>query len=331
MGADQAMSVIRNTARHLLYLSGIAERRLRRKLGADGNRLILLFHRVLPEALGLDDSPEGMVVSREMFASLLDHLARRFDILDPDSFFEGYPAPLGRPSLLLTFDDGWLDLLTHAFPEMKARGIGGICFLSVRHVDEGAAFWPERLLSVWRALGTKRLGQMLPGEGPEGDGGEDVERLLHRWKRMDDGEREEKLARLEGESGEGAAHRRVLRWEDARCLQEGGVEMGSHGCGHRILTRIPPEDVRIEMVRSHERIAAMLGRPPRFFAYPNGESSGDVRALAGEAGYTHGFSITGDMGDPFCLPRVNMHEGKVRGRSGRWSEARLLHSLGRTR
>ncbi len=323
------MRMIGPTARSLLYLSGFSKRRLRRKLEMDGNRLILLFHRVLPEAHGLDRSPAGMVMSREAFARLLDRLARDFDLSGPDSFLHGYPEPLERPSVLLTFDDGWLDTVTHALPGLKARGAGGVCFLSVRHVEEGRLFWPERLLSVWGAVGARGLGRLLPGEGPDGEGAEDVERMLTRWKSIEDGEREEKLARLEREAGVGAQERRVLGWEEAGRLQEGGVEIGSHGYDHRILTRIAPEEARIEIGRSRERITAALGRAPRFFAYPNGESNDEVRGLVRRAGYTHGFSIQGEMADPYRLPRVNMHDGKVRNRSGRWSEAGLVYGLGK--
>ncbi|MBN1826810.1 MAG: polysaccharide deacetylase family protein [Candidatus Eisenbacteria bacterium] len=322
------MSLFRSAAREALGRIGVPEALLRRRLRRDGNRLILLFHRVLPDEKGTDFSPPGMVVSLRVFREILDWLSGRFDLPAPEEFLAGHPAPLPRPAALITFDDGWSDTVRRAMPEMRHRGIPGICFVSVRHVEEGRLFWPERLIAAMKSVGPgeflRRTGERASAPGDP----DSLERLLGRWKRKSEEEREKLLARIVEGGGEAHEKRRVADWSDLRQLAEGGIVIGSHGVNHRILTRVSPETAARELAESRERITAALGRPPDYVAYPNGDRNEAVRRLAAGAGYRFGFSLDGRMEDPYDLPRVNLHDGKATDRRGRWSARRLRWAIG---
>jgi len=320
------MSLLRTIARETLGRTGAPEILLRRRLARDGNRLILLFHRVLPDGSGCDLSPPGMVVTRSVFREILDWLAGRFDLPAPEDFLAGHPAPLDRPAALVTFDDGWLDTVSLALPEMRERGVPGICFVSVDHVEKGRLFWPERLAGAIERAGPERFRKATGERAPDAGDADARERLLRRWKEKSEEEREELLRRME-EPGRNE-ERRVADWNDLRDLSAGGVEVGSHGVSHRILTRIPPEEAARELARSREKIAGALGRPPAYVAYPNGDRDAVIRRLAAEAGYRFGFSLEGRMKDPYDLPRVNIHDGKATDRRGGWSDRRLRWAIG---
>ncbi|MFH1681175.1 MAG: polysaccharide deacetylase family protein [Candidatus Eisenbacteria bacterium] len=322
------MIALRDAAFRLIGAFGLERSRLANRLRASGNRLVLVLHRVLPREAGADLSPAGMVLAEERFARLLDRLAGDFDILGPDAFLAGYPASLGRPSVLLTFDDGWLDVFRHAFPAMRERCLGGVLFASVRHVEEGSLFWPERLRLSAERLGASRF-RDLTGEGlPGREDAEGWEALLSRWKEAAEKERVEKLDRIEEAAGRPETDRRVLSWRELGELAAGGIEIGSHGLTHRILTKIPEEEARREAAESRRTIGERTGRLPRLFAYPNGDRSARLVEIVREEGYAYAFSLRGRAGDPFDIPRINVHDGKMTDRRGRWCDTRLLWSLG---
>jgi peptidoglycan/xylan/chitin deacetylase (PgdA/CDA1 family) len=69
---------------------------------------------------------------------------------------------------------------------------------------------------------------------------------------------------------------RPLSWQGlADACATGLVEVGSHTHGHRLLDRLPADQVEDELDRSIELIGEHLGRPPMDFAYP--------KAVAGSA------------------------------------------------
>lgn len=319
------MSMIRTLARTAMIRAGIHEKDLRNKLIRSGNRIIFLFHRVLPAERGCDLSPGGMVVSVETFRRFLDWLPGRFETPSPEDFLASWPEPAARPAALITFDDGWLDVVDHALPEMSRRQLPGICFVTPRFVEGGGLFWPERLVhhilhtraSVFRAV----TGREPP---PPGDA-DRLEELLNAWKGITDADREEMLGTLSRE-GEGEPEgRRIAGWEELRTLRDGGVEIGSHGMSHQLLTRLTEEEARAEIVDSRIRIGEMLGREPRSIAYPNGDRDRIVRRLAREAGYSFGFSLKGSWEERYDLPRINLHERSMR------DEKLLIWALGRGR
>jgi peptidoglycan/xylan/chitin deacetylase (PgdA/CDA1 family) len=62
---------------------------------------------------------------------------------------------------------------------------------------------------------------------------------------------------------------RPVSWRGlADACATGLVDVGSHTHGHRLLDRLPPDEVEVELDRSIELIGEHLGRTPLDFAYP---------------------------------------------------------------
>jgi len=89
----------------------------------------------------------------------------------------------------------------------------------------------------------------------------------------------------------GRAPHRHATWEELREMTAAGATAGAHGAGHADLTRLDPEALRDELVRSRETISAQLGVPVRTLSYPFGRSNARVREAARAAGYAAAFSL----------------------------------------
>lgn len=75
-----------------------------------------------------------------------------------------------------------------------------------------------------------------------------------------------------------------------------GVHFGSHSRTHADLTALQPEAVSEELRGSRDDLSAITGQPVTTLAYPYGQSSAQVRELAGEI-YESAFTIEEGVND----------------------------------
>jgi peptidoglycan/xylan/chitin deacetylase (PgdA/CDA1 family) len=64
---------------------------------------------------------------------------------------------------------------------------------------------------------------------------------------------------------------------DIRALRQAGMKIGSHGCAHIRWTAVSDETIADDVMRSIERLEAILGEPVRSMAIPYGDC--DLRVL----------------------------------------------------
>lgn len=102
-----------------------------------------------------------------------------------------------------------------------------------------------------------------------------------------------------------------MSWDEIRELAENGVEIGSQTVSHPHMPTESEARNRQELVASADRLEERLGRRPTLFAYPYGEASAAVMALASQAGYTAAFGQHSGVANPtspiFYLPRFPMN------------------------
>jgi peptidoglycan/xylan/chitin deacetylase (PgdA/CDA1 family) len=102
---------------------------------------------------------------------------------------------------------------------------------------------------------------------------------------------------------------RSVTWAMLGEMREAGFEVGSHTLTHPHLPSLGPDAVREELAESRARIAARLGSCDTL-AYPFGEWSEEVAAVAAECGYSYAFSLPTRNGQrratPHAIPRINV-------------------------
>jgi glycosyltransferase involved in cell wall biosynthesis/peptidoglycan/xylan/chitin deacetylase (PgdA/CDA1 family) len=106
-----------------------------------GMRLpVLLYHNVGPERPGITP---GLTVSARQFERHIAWLARRgFTGIRPSDWVRWRREGRGLPAkpLLLTFDDGYEDLVEHAFPVLRRYGFGAAVYIVTRQLG-GTNAW----------------------------------------------------------------------------------------------------------------------------------------------------------------------------------------------
>jgi peptidoglycan/xylan/chitin deacetylase (PgdA/CDA1 family) len=99
----------------------------------------------------------------------------------------------------------------------------------------------------------------------------------------------------------------LLTPDDVRALAEMGFEIGSHGHTHADLGRLSQSIVEAELVASADRLESLLGRRPRYLAWPYGSSSDESERIAREVGFEAAFAFNTPSASRYSLSRVPVY------------------------
>jgi peptidoglycan/xylan/chitin deacetylase (PgdA/CDA1 family) len=295
--------------------------------------VILRYHRVYGE--GPEPAYE-LGLPRALFEAQLDFLCQHCHVVSLaqvfDALFRGKALP--EHAVAITFDDGYKDNFTEAFPALRSRRLPATVFIAVENVERAMPFWWDRLAAAIHAAPNGPVALDLGGgmasvtlNGPDSRR-RVVEQACEAFKLMphaEAGRRLEAALRALGTVADSGDP--VLSWDDVRAMAEGGIEIGSHTLDHPVLSRLSPEEASWQIVESRRRAEDRLKRPVRFFAYPNGKRDDvtpTVRELVRKAGYTGAVStIQGrpsPASDPFLVERIGVSAGLAADAAGRLSE-----------
>ncbi|MGH9081757.1 MAG: polysaccharide deacetylase family protein [Acidimicrobiales bacterium] len=106
----------------------------------------------------------------------------------------------------------------------------------------------------------------------------------------------------------------VMDEDELRAAGRRGITVESHGHGHLDLERSDPWVAASDLRASYDCLAGILGRAPRFLAYPYGRQSPVVRAAAEATGFAHAFGFNTPEAGRYGHERVSIdgREGPAR-------------------
>jgi peptidoglycan/xylan/chitin deacetylase (PgdA/CDA1 family) len=273
----------------------------------EGEVTILAYHRILPvrETESYPFDVELISADPQQFDWQMAWVSRNFPLVSVSGIadcIEGRkPIPAG--AVAVTFDDGFVDNYTHAFPVLRRHGIPACIFLSTGYVGTRETYWFEAIARLAmtapvRSIRDESSGTLFPSNDDESSRRNDLRSLLSRLKRMPDNSRrisiDRMLAQVEGPAespGEFSAC--AMDWSQVREMSQAGIEFGSHGVSHAVLSRLEPADLRTELAASRMAIENATRSPVVAIAYPVGgeDSIGTAVVTAAiDAGYRLGFT-----------------------------------------
>lgn len=233
--------------------------------------------------------------------------------------------PLPDRSVCLTFDDGFRNVLTTAFPTLRHYQAPASVFLVTNVVGTRQPAWPDLLSDA--VARTSREGITFKDRVVSLVTAQDrfraVSFLGNSLKAMENKERESQFDRLRSQLGGTdvamESPQSTLNWDEIEGLAASGlIEFGSHTHTHPILSRCNPERQFEELRTSRDILRNRLGRAD-LFAYPNGRRTDftvTTKRLLRELDYTCALTTisgTNQLGcDPFELRRINVgHDMKL--------------------
>ncbi|MCD2519389.1 polysaccharide deacetylase family protein [Massilia sp. G4R7] len=282
--------------------------------GPAANRCCIInYHRVLPVHHPLLASEPDVVT----FEWQMEVLARCFHVLPLREAVARLEAGKRLPprAVCITFDDGYRSIHDLALPVLRRFGLPATVFVTSGHVDKGN-MWNDRIIEAVRMLPDGPLDLRDLGLGAYSlrsldDRMAAIGVLTERSKYLPPPERSSVIERLSTLAGDTMTPELMLTRDMLLNLDRHGIEIGAHTVTHPILTSLDDSAARSEIVAGKQQLEAILGKPVRLFAYPNGKVGMDFDqrhvAMVREAGFDAAFTtavgaITPEQ-DRFQLPR----------------------------
>jgi peptidoglycan/xylan/chitin deacetylase (PgdA/CDA1 family) len=240
-----------------------------------------------------------------------------------------------RAAAVITFDDGYANNLLAANILAEA-GLPWTLFVTTGAMEPRGIIWTVELsllLLHGHSKGLDAFGQtwrLATREERESA----FQVIRHRMKAVPAKLRQKTMNEIRAGFPAGEAQRllkqfpafQMLTWKEVRQLAETGVEIGSHGVDHENHHAAQDSEVRRrELVESKQEIERQIGKPCRFFAFPNGDTCEHSAREAEEAGYEMAFTTRQGFARPdsnrFLLPRISPG-GSVARLKGPWRDLR---------
>lgn len=289
----------------LLYLCGVPavfRYRHRRFL------TIVLYHGVAPYS---DANPQeqasiynyrGKFITPGVFGRQLAFLQSHFSILPlQEALLKLKDNTLPHNALVITFDDGYRNFYTHAYPELKARGLPATMYLATDFVCRSVALWVDRL-------------EYAIGKG-DGTYGEKVAldaQTRARFKTLTPSMREHDLRNVEQigwtkfeDFREDRAVYEPLTRDEILEMQAHGITFGAHTKTHPILSKQTADEQRQEIEGSRHDLETMGVQVSPVFAYPNGQPddwNAETETVLTAAGFTHALTTVEGVNSAATAP-----------------------------
>jgi len=264
---------------------------------------VLNYHRIDDIDTGFDTFRPNVSATPSEFARQMEYVSRSYHVISIADLVAFIKRGVSLPahSALITFDDGYLDNYTNAYPILKKYNLPAVIFLATDFIGTGKPFYWDLVAYCFHY--TQKDHANLPKVGSLSWVDQTArEKSMLKWI-----EALKKLPELEKQSyvdclpeildvSVPSSHFKTLTisWEQARELTAHGIEMGGHTASHPILTRIGLEQVTSELSISKHRIEEETKQPILSMAYPNGQATDfnlEIMKKAHQIGYEAAFSL----------------------------------------
>ena len=305
--------------------SRVLDRALPRRRGV---LTILTYHRVDEPSARPDLMPSLVSATPDGFAAQVAMVAREFDPVALPDVLDALDDPRRLPgrAVLITFDDGYRDFATNAWPVLRAASVPATLFVATAFTgDPAARFWWDRLWGAVHGAAPSTLATPV-GAVPVGpaDARATVGRLRDWLKALDHDAVLHEVDRIVDALAPGPGHTpddppaSVLDWDELRRLAAEGVTLAPHTRTHPLLDRVDLERAEAEISGSFddlERETGSVTPPARVLAYPSGSHGPSAVEAARRTGMTLAMTTQRGGNDLRRADRLRLRRINVGGRA----------------
>ena len=265
---------------------------------------VLNYHRIdNPQTSGFNTLKANVSATPFEFERQMQYLKKTFNIINCQQLVDYITKdiPLPPRSAMVTFDDGYFDNYSQAYPILRELNIPAVIFLATDYIGTNQPFYWDYIAYCFSHTKLNHAHLSVVGERTWSNENE-KNIVLHEWietlKKIQ--EKEKQIAinsiatALSVSVPEDAFKGLHLNWQQVREMHKNGIEFGAHTASHPILTRIPLHQAQDEIISSKLKIEKEINAPVISFAYPNGgvaDFSPNIMQMISQAGISIAFSL----------------------------------------
>jgi peptidoglycan/xylan/chitin deacetylase (PgdA/CDA1 family) len=294
-----------------------AYHRIRNSFKSTG--IILMYHRVVE----LESDPWGLAVNPEFFVQQINYLKKTCTPVSLEDLADVVQSNrLQKRSVCITFDDGYIDNLSFAYPILKNANMPATIFISSQYIDSNREYWwdeLERIIlvskNVLKSL-TMNINQdkyqwALDTAEQRSQAYGQLHKLL---RKMSEIERRNNLDFLHDWAGYDDGTRNYYRpmnsTEIRQLAQDKLIEIGSHTMTHTPLNMLTFAEQYDEIKGAKECLERIIKSSVLTMAYPHGAFNADtlqaVRDIGIQVACTTKESFVEKGDDCLKLPRFGV-------------------------
>jgi peptidoglycan/xylan/chitin deacetylase (PgdA/CDA1 family) len=203
-----------------------------------------------------------------------------------------------KPYVMVTFDDGYRDNYTVAYPILTMLEIPATFFLTTSMLTHRELPWWDIISYLFKNTSVKKIHYNDRVFDLHAERNEAIQHFLvlkktqpaaaTRYLTMELSE----LLQVDPPDAE-AQSAEIMTWEQVREMRAGGMEFGSHTHTHRVLTTLDPMEIREELLLSKLLMERELNEEVLSISYPVGETKlvpEGIGDLCRECGYRIGYT-----------------------------------------
>lgn len=325
---------LKDLAFHVLYISRAY---LVTRAVYSGIGTILTFHRVCPRSenirisgnLRLEVTPEYLESAIRFF------VGNNYEIISPDRLHEILQSGrVDKKFAIFTFDDGYADNFTYAYPIFKKHNIPFTIYVTTGLADRQAVLWNyllEDLVLKNESISIQIDGKAFKFDCSSIDKKEDAFSDIRSLIMDNHGDKYIELIKSifspYGVDIYSKTDSLALNWTQIKEMSlDPLVTIGAHSVNHLVLSNLSEKTARYEIAESKARLESHIGRSVEHFSYPFGRRNDIGKrelAIVKECGYKT--AITALQGNIFSehkhcmesLPRAII-SGEREGRDAKY-------------
>ncbi len=313
---QQFRSYIGPTIQSIAYHTRIMQ--LSYRLNHNG-AIILMYHSVAEESFAKYIDPRDHV-PLDVFKKQMAFLAQHRKVVGLDKLVtmlrQGQTPETG--TIVITFDDGYLDNLSVAAPILDQYGLKANLFLPTGYIDRGETQWVDQVYTAFK-FRTKRELLTLSKNAKEIFNLDDPMQYTTGYQavcmNMLSATATKRRACLDDLLGQlqpsESPPQLTMTWNDVKTVLTNHqcFQVGGHTMEHTDMTSVCEDEARYELNCCARQIEDAIGIQPKHFSFPYGRTSGRLRQLVAEAGFESACGgdsdpVINSIIDPYMLPRV---------------------------
>jgi len=258
---------------------------------------ILTYHGVVKDSLNV---PVWSFIDEKKFKEQIKLLSENYNCISLNQLITDIRNNTIKPrSVVITFDDGFENNYSVAFPILKKYNVPATIFLTAGYINTNELIWPDKLLTILQIPDQSIYFQNeIHSTSTPDEKAKAFFAITRALKQLHPYQINTELERIVTENNinyENDVNEqtfrsiKIMNWAQAKEMQDSKlIDFGSHTITHTIVSRLSEQEAYNEINESKKIIENHLG-PINLFAYPNGTLDDFTpinRQQAIDAGYT---------------------------------------------
>lgn len=265
---------------------------------------VICYHRV-------NRDHDFFSIDTDVFAKQIKYLVNNYSIINLNEFFDVLEAKKDvRKGLLITFDDGYNDFYTDAFPVLEKYNLPAVVFLTTNFIDQKMWMWQDLYRFIFHNTRSKSFQLTSNGKRSISISSNsekmNARKIIHehcvnldRKTRLEfiTNLAKDLLVKLPDIPTEAYA---AMSWNKVRELSGKNIEFGAHTHRHEILSCLNNHDIQKEVTQSKSIIEKNLNKEVTAFAYPNGSKqdfTDKTKSIVKQYGFKCAFTMVKGLND----------------------------------